>query len=65
MDYIERKEKIHATKLLVLAELARIEELLTDEKFESFYCSVHSELKNKMHELRRDTLRLEKLIYRR
>lgn len=51
-------------KQLVILECRRIIEILeSDAKLEPWYCPA-SELKAKMHELRRDTLRLEKQIYK-
>jgi len=53
------------TKNLVICECKRIIEILESEaKLISWHSPIVSELKAKMHELRRDTVRLENQIYR-
>ena len=53
------------TKNLVVCECKRIIEILESEaKLISWHSPIVSELKAKMHELRRDTKRLENQIYR-
>lgn len=61
-----RNKKIKSTKALLQLELNRISELLNTEvnfNLEYSMASIKSELKAKMHEARRDMIRLEKLLY--
>lgn len=53
------------TKNLVILECKRVIEILeSGTELKAWYCPAMSELKAKMHELRRDTIRLENQIYR-
>ena len=68
MDRDTRIKKIDNTKLLLKVEMERIVELLEtdsedlwDANYKTF--QLKSELKAKMHEARRDMIRLEKLLY--
>jgi hypothetical protein len=56
---------MNTLKALIKAECARITELLNDKETFDNTCtnSKKSELKAKMAELRRDTIRLEKKLY--
>ena len=62
---------IRSTMALIIAECERIKELIIDAEdsinkrgqIDPYYKPHIAELKNKMHELRRDCLRLEKQIY--
>lgn len=64
------KTQKETLKALILAESARVCELLkqldTDEMNNKYYgdetALIKSELKAKMHELRRDTVRMEKVL---
>lgn len=57
---------IENAKLLVAIECKRVIEILeSGEELKPWGYGLASELKAKMHELRRDTIRLENLIYRR
>ena len=57
---------IDDNKQLVILECKRVIEILeSGVKLDPWGSSVTSELKSKMHELRRDTIRLENQIYRR
>ena len=53
-------------KQLIILECKRVIEILqSDEKTKPYGSALASELKAKMHELRRDTIRLENQLYRR
>jgi len=57
---------IDNNKQLIILECKRVIEILeSGVKLDPWGGSVTSELKAKMHELRRDTIRLENQIYRR
>lgn len=57
---------IDDTKQLVILECKRVIEIIeSGEKLNPYGGGITSELKAKMHELRRDTIRLENMIYRR
>lgn len=67
MDREEKEKKIETMKVLIKAECLRIMELL-DTKQDLSYAftsgpSAKSELKGKMHALRKDTMRMEHLMY--
>lgn len=67
MSNEEKKQKIETMKILIKAECLRIMELL-DTKEDLTYPfnsgpSTRSDLKNKMRELRKDSMRLEHLMY--
>ena len=56
---------IQDTKDLVILQCKRVIEILeSDNDLKGYSGRVRSELKVKMHELRRDTLRLENQVYR-
>lgn len=68
----EKKQVIDCTGTRLQIELARIIELLQDENLVTLevdypckylVCENRTELKNRMHEARRDMIRLEKLLY--
>lgn len=61
--------KRETLKALILAELARVSELLKvipasalKPGYSDYHQTEKAELKAKMHELRRDTMRLEKML---
>ena len=62
--------KREVVKALILAELARVGELLKvipssalkTGRYPDYHSTEKAELKAKMHELRRDTMRLEKML---
>ena len=57
---------IDDAKQLIVLECKRVIEIIeSGEKLNPWGSAATSELKAKMHELRRDTIRLENLIYRR
>ena len=57
---------IDDTKKLIVLECKRVIEIIESRTdLPQYYCPATSELKAKMHELRRDTIRLENQIYRR
>jgi len=57
--------KIDDTKQLVVLECKRVIEIIeSGTKLNPYGSAATSELKAKMHELRRDTIRLENHIYR-
>lgn len=66
MSEEERKKKIETMKVLIKAECLRISELL-DTKEElarySYGPGARADLKTKMRELRKDTMRLDHLMY--
>ena len=62
---IRQKETL---KALIIAQASRVAELLGELKAQNMNCHLESqelkaELKAKMHELRRDTVRLEKVLH--
>lgn len=57
---------IDDAKQLIVLECKRVIEIIeSGESLQPWGYGLASELKAKMHELRRDTIRLENLIYRR
>lgn len=61
----ERELQVETMRALIKAECLRIYELLDSQEdlcAINYGSSIKPELKNKMHELRRDTLRLQRLI---
>jgi len=56
---------IDDTKQLIVLECKRIIEIIeSGTELKQWNCPAASEIKAKMHELRRDTIRLENQIYR-
>lgn len=56
---------IRDTKQLVILECKRVIEIIEVTKTDKYYGTEAAELKAKMHELRRDTIRLENQLYNR
>lgn len=50
---------------LLIAEMKRCIEIMEDPKFHTRHSGtrLHSEIKAKMHEVRRDSIALEKILY--
>ncbi len=63
----EKKQRIETMKILIKAECLRIMELLDTKEDLTYPFNIgpcaRSDLKNKMRELRKDSMRLEHLMY--